>query len=254
MSIRDSLAQILPAPVRHMVYDQYRQFKYYKNRLTAHNGVVTSNGVKLDISTATLEKEVVALIMRGDYEGREARMVRMFLKPSDVVLELGAGIGYIGLLCAKIVGPKQVHSFEANPLMQPIIHKNYVLNGIEPNLEIGMLSDADGEATLHVPDLFWAASTKPIEGARKVSTRCIELNRTIEQIRPTFMIMDIEGGEVSVIDHLKPSTLRKIAMEQHPHVVGMDAICAMEDKLLSMGFQRRWISNAGEHAYYEREE
>ncbi|EEX13143.1 methyltransferase, FkbM family [Citreicella sp. SE45] len=252
MALRDQLARSLPVPLRRTIYNQYRAFSLLRNRITARDGVVTLNGVRLHADAAKLGQEVVDLILRGDYEGREARMVRMFLEPEDVVIELGAGIGYIGMLCAQTVGVENVHSFEANPLMEPVIRANYALNAGAPHLSIGFLTDHDGEATLHVPELFWAASTTPMAGAREVRTPCIELNRTVAEIRPSFLIMDIEGGEIDVIQHLAPSTIRKVAMELHPGVVGEEAIAGMEAKLRDMGFERRWISNAGEHAYYER--
>ncbi len=190
------------------MYDQYRALRLLRNNLSTRDGVVTHNGVRLRADDR-LGSDVVLQMMNGDYEGREARMVRMFLEPSDVVLELGAGVGFIGLLCAKMVGPDNVHSFEANPLMEQIIRENYRLNKCSPRLSIGMLSDRRGEAKLYVPDLFWAASASPMPGAREVPTVCLPFNETIRELQPTFLIMDIEGGEVDIVDMLEPGIIRR---------------------------------------------
>ncbi|MGB3246683.1 MAG: FkbM family methyltransferase [Sulfitobacter sp.] len=179
-------------------------------------------------------------------------MVKMFLEPEDRVMELGAGIGYIGLLCARRLGPDRVHSFEANPMMEPIIRGNYALNeGALPDLTIGLLSEEPGEAEFYVPEMFWAASTTPISGARKISTPRISLNERIRTLQTSFLIMDIEGGEIDIIETLEPGSLRKIAMELHPEVTGQDAIDSMFQRLSEQGFTCRWKSNAGQHAYFE---
>jgi FkbM family methyltransferase len=176
----------------------------------------------------------------------------MFLEPEDRVMELGAGIGYIGLLCARRLAPGQVHSFEANPMMEPIIRGNYALNdGATPDLTIGLLSEEPGEAEFYVPKMFWAASTTPIPGARTIKTPRISLNERVRTLQTSFLIMDIEGGEIDVIETLEPGTLRKIAMELHPEVTGQEAIDGMFNRLSQHGFDCRWRSNAGQHAYFE---
>jgi FkbM family methyltransferase len=246
---RDQLTRVLPSGLRKSVYDRLRAYRFLRNKLSVRDGVVTHKGVRLRADDR-LGPDVVLQMMNGDYEGREARMVRMFLDPRDVVLELGAGVGFIGLLCAKIAGADNVHSFEANPLMEQIILENYRLNNCSPRLSIGMLSDRRGEVKLYVPDLFWAASTSPIPGAREVTTVCLPFNETIGELRPTFLIMDIEGGEVDIVDMLEPGIIRKIAMERHPEITGEGAIIKMDRRLSKLGFARRWVSNGGQHAYF----
>lgn len=246
----------MPDTLRRAFYDQYRTFSRLRNRFGGRNGIVTLNGVRLRADPARIGHEVVERILCGDYEGREARMLRMFLAPDDRVMELGAGIGFIGLLCARTVGGANVHSFEANPMMEPVIRDNYALNGPDaPALTIGLLApgsaDSGDKAVLYVPDLFWAASTTPIVGARSVATPRLSLEERIAALRPTFLIMDIEGGEIDVVEALEHSSIRKIAMELHPDITGQAAIDAMETHLERLGFQRRWTSNAGQHMYFE---
>ncbi len=252
--LRDKIGRTLPGPLRRFLYDVYRNCRKFKNRLAMRDGVVTLNNVRLRADPNLIGQEVVDRILLGDYEGREARMVQMFLKPEDCVLELGAGIGYIGLLCAQRLGRGRVFSFEANPMMEGVIRENYSLNDWpDPDLSIGILCDKQGEATFYVPDVFWAASTTPIPGARQVKTPMVSLNDTIRLLKPTFLIMDIEGGEIDVIDIIEPQSVKKIAMELHPQVTGQGAIDKMITRLSGFGFRMAWMSNAGEHAYFERD-
>ncbi|MEL6914284.1 MAG: FkbM family methyltransferase [Pseudomonadota bacterium] len=250
--LRDQIGRLLPDNLKTAIYDTYRLTNRVRNRLTMRDGVVSLHGVRLRADPDLIGEEVVERILVGDYEGREARMVSMFLEPSDRVIELGAGIGFIGLLCASRLAPGQVQSFEANPMMEEIIRGNYALNdGPLPELTIGLLSEEPGEAVFYIPELFWAASTTPIPDAKTVRTPRISLNEKIRELGSTFLIMDIEGGEIDIIEALEPGSVRKIAMELHPEVTGEDAIAGMTRRLTEMGFTRRWTSNAGQHAYFE---
>ena len=50
------------------------------------------------------------------YEQREAALVRRFLRPGDVVLDIRAHVGFFTLRCAQAVGTRgEVHSFEPIP-------------------------------------------------------------------------------------------------------------------------------------------
>ena len=255
--LRDRIGKALPDPLKRALYDRYRAFVRLRNRRAARDGIATLHGIRLRVDPGVIGEAVVERILLGDYEGREARMLRMFLAPGDRVLELGAGLGFIGLLCARTVGGANVHSFEANPTMEPIIRDNYALNGPDtPNLTIGLLSpepgaEAGGEAVLHVPDLFWASSMTPMAGGKAVRTPRYSLAERIAALQPTFLVMDIEGGEIDVVTALEPGPLRKIAMELHPEITGQAAIDAMTAHLRGLGFERRWISNAGQHVYFE---
>jgi FkbM family methyltransferase len=250
--LRDQIGRALPETWKRALYNQYRHLNRLRNRFMMRDGVASLQGVRLRADPALIGQEAVERILVGDYEGREARMVKMFLAPEDRVMELGAGIGYIGLLCARRLGQGRVHSFEANPMMEPIIRSNYALNdGALPDLTIGLLSDEPGEAEFYVPEMFWAASTSPIADARKIKTPRISLNERIRTLQTNFLIMDIEGGEIDIIESLEPGSLRKMAMELHPEVTGQDAIDNMFSRLSKLGFNCRWMSNAGQHAYFE---
>lgn len=251
-TLRDQIGRILPCGLKTALYNQYRSINRLRNYVTTRDGIVSLQGIRLRADPALIGEEVVEQILSGYYEGREARMVNMFLAPDDRVIELGAGIGFIGLLCSSRLGAGRVQSFEANPMMEEIIRGNYALNpGPVPELTIGLLSEEPGEAILYVPDLFWAASTNPMLGAREIRTPRLSLNERIHALQSTFLVMDIEGGEIDIIDALEPGPLRKIAMELHPDVTGQNAINGMTRRLADLGFTRRWQSNAGQHVYFE---
>jgi len=104
------------------------------------------NGVALVCPEGQLTDNIRGKLASGEYEGSEARAVMMRVKAGQRVLELGAGLGYIGALAARIVGAKNVTSVEANPDMIMAIRDNYALNGVaEIDLRHGAVVGQDYE-------------------------------------------------------------------------------------------------------------
>lgn len=67
---------------------------------------------------------------RGVFEPWETELVRGEIRPGDVVLDVGANIGYYTLLFAKLVGPTgRVHAFEPDPTNFAVLSHNVALNG-----------------------------------------------------------------------------------------------------------------------------
>src|SRR3954463_5744859 len=97
--------------------------------------VVTIEGVHIRVGRH-MSRRVEQAISRGGYERDELRLIGMVLSPSDVVLEIGAGLGIVSAYCAKRVGSNRVFAFEATPDLEPCIRETYALNGVEPTLEM----------------------------------------------------------------------------------------------------------------------
>src|SRR3954465_8286744 len=76
--------------------------------------VVTIEGIQIRVGRH-MSRRVEQAISKGGYERDELRLIGMVLSPSDVVLELGAGLGLVSAFCAKRVGSGRVFAFEANP-------------------------------------------------------------------------------------------------------------------------------------------
>jgi protein-L-isoaspartate O-methyltransferase len=87
------------------------------------------DGLRLEVPEAVLNDRIHAKLASGGYEAHEAQAAAMRLKPRHRVLELGAGIGYIASVCARVVGPENVTTVEANPVMLPVIRANLARNG-----------------------------------------------------------------------------------------------------------------------------
>ncbi len=213
-----------------------REFVLLTTRKATNARVVNHAGVKIAIDDY-LSPAVIHNILNGRYERTEVTGIRRLLKPDDVVLELGAGIGFVSLFCAKMIGADRVFAFEANPALEPHIRRNYDLNNLHPKLEICILGDRDGQADFFVTKDLWGSSMfRPKSDAEQVSVPVRSLNEVIARVKPTFLIMDIEGGEHDIIQGIDFQTIRKVAIEVHPPIIGDDKVRFVERKLLDAGF------------------
>jgi FkbM family methyltransferase len=199
--------------------------------------VVNHAGVRMAVGDH-LSPTVRKFLYAGDYEKSELRAIRDHLEADDVVMEVGTGLGFISLQCARRIGADRVHTFEANADLEPHIRRNYELNGLRPSLAICLLSDRAGEADFYVEPDFWASSTvrrNETSAVRKVAMR--SLNDEVRRIRPTFLILDIEGGEYDLLRILEDFlTIKKVSIELHEDVIGPEKIEEIRRRLVDAGF------------------
>ncbi|MCW1954443.1 MAG: FkbM family methyltransferase [Roseobacter sp.] len=158
----------------------------------------------------------------GEYEGSEARAVLMRLKAGQRVLELGAGLGYIGALAARIVGAQNVTSVEANPDMLAAIRANYALNGVAGiDLRHGAVVGPAYEGqtlAFACAKQFWASRIAAFEDrrARVVEVPVLRIGALLADVAPQFVIMDIEGAEQYLFASQWPRSVRQVVIELHP--------------------------------------
>ena len=192
-------------------------------------------------------------MMDGQYELPERTLVSEALDDDDIVLELGTGIGVVTVLCARRLGAGRVHSFEANPSLIPVAEETFRLNGVAPALENTILGVCEGERTFYVEKNFWSSSTvKRSARSRPVKVTVRRLDDAIETLRPTVLIVDIEGGEAEVFDTVQLGTVRKVLIEFHPHVIGEDAVDHIKDAFRSAGFVATKELFGGNQMFYQR--
>ncbi len=195
-------------------------------------------GVRLPLRHALITPEIAKEIYFGDYERKEAEIVTKRLADDDVVMEIGAGIGFLSAYCARRIGSERVFAYDANPALMEIIAATYAANGVSPIVINAMLGAGAGRARFFVERQFWASTTVK-EGTREAQEIEVEqrdLNGEIARIRPTFLIVDIEGGEAELFPLADLSGVRKICVETHPHILGNEGITRLLGLLFERGF------------------
>lgn len=194
-----------------------------------------NHGILLPVDHPALSEGIAREIALGDYEAREIEIVARRLEPHDVVLEAGAGLGFLSAYCAKRVGAQNVHAYEANPDLIPLIRETYAKNAVAPNLVNALLAKGEGEREFKLAGEFWGSSAHR-EGGKAIRVRQVDLNAELARIRPTFLIVDIEGGEAEFFAGADLRSVRKICVETHADVLGDRALSDMLAGLFAQGF------------------
>lgn len=179
-------------------------------------------GVQIGCPREQLTRKIRSKLESGLYESSEARAVQQRLRAGQRVLELGAGLGYIGALAAQITAPENITSVEANPDMLGAIRANYDRNGGEKiSLRHGAVVGADfeGETLSFVrAKQFWASriaeASSPEE--RICDVPALRINELLAELRPNVVIMDVEGAEQYLFGRKWPRCVKSVIMELHP--------------------------------------
>ncbi len=209
-------------------------------------------GVKFPI-TMSLNYSVLFFINKGSYEGSEVGIIKQTLTKDDKVLELGTGMGFISTFCSKMIGSDRVFTFEANKAMKPAIEKMFAANNVSPKVTFKLLGDGNKDIKFYKNDeSFLASSTHKLENTVEVVMEQQDLNKTIAEIKPSYLIMDIEGAEYDVFKLIDFQSIKKIQFELHPRLLKEDQIEVIFKKLADGGFIRNESLNYPDNFFFYR--
>lgn len=187
------------------------------------------------------------------YERGEARCVLLRLAADDVVMEVGAGAGFLGTLCALRVGSARVTSYEANPALLPRIRATHASNGVAPALVHGVLAREAGTAELHVAMEFESSSLlAPAAAGPRVRVPRLAVNEELRRVRPTCLVIDIEGGESELLPAIDFAGVRKLIIELHPHRIGAARARELTALLEAQGFREDRAVSSTRKKYFAR--
>lgn len=215
-------------------------------------GVVKLDGVKLDTSTVK-SSTVRNLLFKGIYEQDERKLLAKLCDETDVVLEIGAGIGAIGLIAAKHCAKGAVFSYEANSEMAPVISRNYKLNSKVPTLHLKPITVDGQPISFSVSDNIISSSsyTRTDVCGKETMLESVAFSEALRLHAPNFVIMDVEGYETELLTLSSWQTVTKILVEFHPHIVGDETVSILKGNLLSCGFNE--VATCGNNVAFVRQ-
>lgn len=215
--------------------DPFRNLRLYWHRMR-DTQTVNLAGVRLRSGTDQARAVRNGLFKRT-YEVPEQTLLQQAVRPGDTVLEVGAGIGFIGLLSARMAGPSgRVVSYEANPRLQPVIAANYALNADRPELRMRAITQDGAPVTFHVSDNVVSSSLyQRAETQSAVAVDSDALHAALSEIAPDILVMDVEGAEVDLLAEGDLAPIRAAVIELHPHIVGEARIADLIDSLAARG-------------------
>ncbi len=76
-------------------------------------------------------------------------------------------------------------------------------------------------------------------------------NQEIAKINPSFLIIDIEGGEFDLIQNANFGNVKKLVIELHSRIIGQEKVEFVQSKLAEAGF-KVVDASASEEIYLER--
>jgi FkbM family methyltransferase len=148
-----------------------------------------------------------ALISTETWEPQTTDIFESLLQDGDIVIDIGAYVGYYTLLAASKVGKEgQVFAFEPNPLTYALLTKNIETNGYTNVAAIQKaVSNKNGSAILYLRydtsaySLFEDCSYMRPVGEITVQTICLDdFFKDLELLtsRIKLIKMDVEGAEM----------------------------------------------------------
>ena len=197
--------------------------------------VMSIRGVKIRTVQDEIPRFVRSMVFKGSYESHECDLVERTVRPNESVLEIGSGIGLVGLVATRICGEGNALCCEANPKLESVIRENYRLNGWRANLSMRAVTSDGRDVALFCHDNVLSSSTlnRSLRSDRIVVESHV-INDLIDMDRPSVVIMDVEGSEVELLRAADISNVRAVIVEMHPHIVGEEnidlVICEMEAK------------------------
>jgi len=164
----------------------------------------------LDVTADGLHRHLIWLGVRETYI---LETVKKEVKEGDIVVDIGAHIGYYALLEARIVGEKgKVYAIEPVPENIELLRKNIELNEYS-NVEVYQLAigDRKGFVPMYVAKQSNISSLREIDYyvaadiiTEEINVEVITLDDFLEnRPYPNIIRMDVEGYEYQVIKGMK---------------------------------------------------
>jgi len=169
------------------------------------------------------------LSINKNYEPSKVAIVKREIKKGDVVVDIGANIGYYTLIFARLVGNNgHVYAFEPEPENFSILKKNIEVNGYKNvTLVNKAVSNKNCKIKFYLCDDNKAMHTTNKSSYAKfshtINVDCIKLDDYFKDHKISFMKIDVEGLEYNVVkgmDHiLKRNKSIKIMSEFAPILI-----------------------------------
>jgi FkbM family methyltransferase len=159
------------------------------------------------------------LFATGEYEPDTTRVIRGLLSPGQVMIDVGANIGYFSMVGARAVGAQgRVVAFEPAAGVRDALQKNLRLNAIG-NVEVRDEALAARSGTIefftgpeHDTGL---ASLRELPGSARTLVKQVRFDEIWQSDKPVTLIkIDVEGAETAVLEGMERCLAR-----DSPHLI-----------------------------------
>lgn len=203
--------------------------------------LLQTGGVTIPFDPEVISPAVLAAILEGRFEAREARRIGEIVEPGDRVLEIGAGIGFISTLLSRERRVASVLAVEANPRLMDYMTRLHQRNRVRKVRRLNVVlsnAEAPGTATFYVRRDFWMGSLlpgpNPYVDAVDVPTR--NLSALLREEAISLIVADVEGAETFLFDGTDLSGVDRVFLEVHDHLTGLAGVGDVFRTLAGHGF------------------
>lgn len=176
--------------------------------------MVKTAGVYL--MTNNLPYTTKEIIYKSGWESQERSILSQLKQPIRTVLELGTCLGFLSFYIEKKFNPDRIVSVEANPDLIDIIKLNAKLNNSKLEL-VNVIIGNEKEYSFFISENLMSSSlTRNPTSQKEVKVKGLSLNDLFKLIEPELFIIDIEGGEYSLLlNNEIPKCIKYLLIEFH---------------------------------------
>lgn len=219
--------------------------QYGARRMFAREGVIADGvgkGLRFDVGKGRLQ------YFLGTIELEQQYFLEKTLGVGDIVYDIGANIGFITVLAAKLVCPSgHVYAFDPFPDHAKSVRRNAYLNSFD-HVTVIESAVSDKKEQLWFNTVSKDASTYHLSKERTAAgfmVTTVVIDKLIEEDQlaiPTLVKIDVEGAEIRVLSGMM-RTIRK----HHPtiqcevHWLGQDFTDFWRDNLKPLGYSLETI-------------
>lgn len=223
--------------------------------------MIECRDIRFPVDRQVITEKVARRLRKDMYETPEVAALSDVIRPGDRLLELGSGIGFISSFIARNFDIDHITCIEANPRLCAYIDRVHAANGVG-NATVRnavALSDfalwPDGDKVpFYLTEPFWSSAMSPPKrgDATKILVNAVRLSDLVEEVTPTVIICDIEGGECGLFEACTLAGVRHISLELHTRVYGGSGVRKVFDDLHRHGFFYHQKGSRGDVVLFER--
>ncbi|MCL4708222.1 FkbM family methyltransferase [bacterium] len=172
--------------------------KIYKPLTATLPEVIELKGLLLHIP-----RDLAYSYVLHEHEPQTQQIIQKFVKPGMTVVDVGANIGYLTLLMAKIVGPAgKVYAVEPGRDNLEWLHKNIQLNGARNVKVLPVAAGAERQSRnfyLRKAGTLHSLHENDQAVVETLQVQVAPLDELVQEKPIDFVKIDVEGGEIEVL-------------------------------------------------------
>lgn len=164
-----------------------------------------------------------------------------FIDEKDIVLDIGANIGYFTLLSKNA---KRIICVEPIKKILPLLKKNIEKNGLKEKCVVinKIISKKGGDVFFETKkELNFSKITKK-ENEKTEKIDSVSLKEIIKKYNPNTLRMDLEGYEYELLMKNIPKEIKKISLEFHTWLLKKKEVNEFMDYLEKEGFRIKYLT------------